>query len=411
MDEGIVTNTANEIPPAAPVDSQSVETYDVGTNTSASEESSVETSREPSSDVESGNDLGGMRFEGDTGRYRLVKDANGNRSLQFVPDDSDSSTTGETDSEPNESETGEPEAGESEGEETVSDIAEQAYEQMQQPVEKYTLEELTAAIGAGNIDERRVPDEYKAQVASIKIQQAQAQYNAQVEAKKKQEQELLAQQQLSPEQQRAQQQQFLMNLEQEASQRAAHDAGLSNDELENINLMDDDDPRVINYKLAKQWHRDEIVRSLQNKYAEENAARQKRAEVYGGINQFVNEAKRTEPNFDAIDKFMTQRVNELPYKEASEIIPIFDALNKGTITEPQAVKLRMYYERSRKEYYARKNKLSTTPKRAAKPPVIERAGDGATVTKKYVPDYQALRNASQRERVQWMAEFLKQNQK
>lgn len=406
MDEGIVTNVANETPSAAPADSQSVETYDVSTNTSVGEESSVETNREPSSDGESGNSLGGMRFEGDTGHYQLVKDANGNRSLQFVPDDS---SADETDIEPSEGEAGEPEAGE--GEETVSNIAEQAYEQMQQPAEKYTLEELTAAISAGNIDESRVPDEYKAQVASIKIQQAQAQYNAQVEAKKKQEQELLAQQQFTPEQQRAQQQQFLMNLEQEASQRAAHDAGLSNDELENIDLMNDDDPRVINYKLAKQWHRDDIVRTLQNKYAEENAARQKRAEVYGGINQFVNEAKRTEPNFDAIDKFMTERVNELPYKEASEIIPIFNALNQGTITEAQAVKLRMYYERSRKEYYARKNKLSTTPKRAAKPPVTERAGDGATVTKKYVPDYQALRNASQRERVQWMAEFLKQNQK
>lgn len=405
MDEGIVTNTANEAPSAAPVDSQSIETYDAGTNTGAGEESSIEANREPSSDGESGNDLGGMRFEGDTGRYQLVEDSNGKRSLKFVPDDN--SATDETDNEPSEGETGEPDV----GEETVSNIAEQAYEQMQQPVEKYSLEELTAAIGAGNIDERRVPDEYRAQVASIKIQQAQAQYNAQVEAKKKQEQELLAQQQLSPEQQRAQQQQFLMNLEQEASARAAQDAGLSNDELENISLMDDDDPRVINYKLAKQWHRDDIVRTLQNKYAEESAARQKRAEVYGGINEFVNEAKRTEPNFDAIDKFMVQRVNELPYKEASELIPIFDALNKGTITEPQAVKLRMYYERSRKEYYARKNKLSTTPKRAVRPPVTERAGDGATMTKKYVPDYQALRNASQRERVQWMADFLKQNQK
>lgn len=405
MDEGIVTNTANEAPSAAPVDSQSVETYDASTNTGAGEESSVEANREPSSDGESDNDLGGMRFEGDTGRYQLVEDANGKRSLKFVPDDN--SANDETGNEPSEGETGEPDV----GEETVSNIAEQAYEQMQQPVEKYSLEELTAAISAGNIDERRVPDEYRAQVASIKIQQAQAQYNAQVEAKKKQEQELLAQQQLSPEQQRAQQQQFLMNLEQEASARAAQDAGLSNDELENISLMDDDDPRVINYKLAKQWHRDDIVRTLQNKYAEESAARQKRAEVYGGINEFVNEAKRTEPNFDAIDKFMVQRVNELPYKEASELIPIFDALNKGTITEPQAVKLRMYYERSRKEYYARKNKLSTTPKRAVRPPVTERAGDGATMTKKYVPDYQALRNASQRERVQWMADFLKQNQK
>lgn len=405
MDEGIVTNTANEAPSAAPVDSQSVETYDASTNTGAGEESSVEANREPSSDGESDNDLGGMRFEGDTGRYQLVEDANGKRSLKFVPDDN--SANDETGNEPSEGETGEPDV----GEETVSNIAEQAYEQMQQPVEKYSLEELTAAISAGNIDERRVPDEYRAQVASIKIQQAQAQYNAQVEAKKKQEQELLAQQQLSPEQQHAQQQQFLMNLEQEASMRAAHDAGLSNDELENISLMDDDDPRVINYKLAKQWHRDDIVRTLQNKYAEESAARQKRAEVYGGINEFVTEAKRTEPNFDAIDKFMVQRVNELPYKEASELIPIFDALNKGTITEPQAVKLRMYYERSRKEYYARKNKLSTTPKRAARPPVTERAGDGATVTKKYVPDYQALRNATQRERVQWMADFLKQNQK
>ena len=342
------------------------------------------------------------RFEEDTGSYQLVVDPNGNRSLKFV----------ETNAEPtNEGAATEPETPElpenTEGETTTAgEIAENVSQQLNQEPEPYTLDELTAAIGAGNIDERRVPTEYKQQVAAIRIQQAQATYNAQVEAARKQEQEALAKQQLTPEQQREQQRVFLQNLEQEASQRAAQDAGLTADEVQNLDLLDDNDPRLINYKLAKQWHREDITRTLQNKYNEENTARQKQAAVYQGINAFIADARTSEPNFDAIDKFMTDRVTNLPYKEASRLIPVFEAFKQGTITESQAVELRMYYERSRKDYYAAKNNLSTKPRRAATPPVTERPGNGETVQKKYVPDYNALRNGNNRDRIQWIADFL-----
>lgn len=341
-------------------------------------------------------------FEEDTGSYQLVVDPNGNRSLKFVETATEQSGEGTA----NEPEETEPPQDADSNTTTVVETAENVSQQLNQAPEPYTFDELTAAIGSGNIDERRVPEEYKQQVAAIRIQQAQAAYNAQAEAARKQQQEALAKQQLTPEQQREQQRVFLQNLEQEASQRAAQDAGLTADEAQNLDLLDDNDPRLINYKLAKQWHREDITRTLQNKYNEENAARQRQATIYQGINAFITDARTSEPNFDAIDKFMTDRVANLPYKEASRLIPVFEAFKNGSITESQAVELRMYYERSRKDYYAAKNNLSTKPRRAATPPVTERPGNGETVQKKYVPDYNALRNGNNRDRIKWIADFL-----
>lgn len=342
------------------------------------------------------------RFEEDTGSYQLVVDPNGNRSLKFVEKSNEPAEEGAAEENENAETPEDADSGIAPVDETAANVS----QQLNREPGPYTLDELTAAVANGNIDESRVPDEYKQQVATIRIQQAQAAYNAQAEAARQRQQEALAQQQLTPEQQREQQRVFLQNLEQEASQRAAQDAGLTADELQNLDLLDDDDPRLINYKLAKQWHREDITRTLQNKYNEENTARQRQTTIYQGINAFIADAKKSEPNFDAIDQFMTNRVANLPYKEASRLIPIFNAFKNGSITESQAVELRMYYERSRKDYYAAKNNLSTKPRRVATPPVTERPGNGETVQKKYVPDYNALRNGNNRDRIQWIADFL-----
>lgn len=372
--------------------SQSVAESNTSVNPSSASENSSEGQQEANI----------SRFEEDTGSYQLVTDPNGNRSLKFVEANDKSADEEEAE----ETESTDPPEDADGGIAPVDETAANVGQQLNREPDPYTLDELTAAVANGNIDESRVPDEYKQQVANIRIQQAQAVYNAQVEARKRQEQEALAQQQLTPEQQREQQRVFLQNLEQEASQRAAQDAGLTSDELQNLDLLDDDDPRLINYKLAKQWHREDITRTLQNKYNEENTARQRQATIYRGINAFITDAKKSEPNFDAIDQFMTNRVANLPYKEASRLIPIFDAFQNGSISESQAVELRMYYERSRKDYYAAKNNLSTKPRRAATPPVTERPGNGETVQKKYVPDYNALRNGNNRDRIKWIADFL-----
>lgn len=390
-EENVAQQTVQQ--PTEPLESaQNVANNNTDADVSSATESSSEGQRGAESRV----------FEEDTGSYQLVVDPNGNRSLKFVEAATEQSNEGVA----SEAEETEPPQDADGNTTTVVETAENVSQQLNQAPEPYTLDELTAAIGSGNIDERRVPEEYKQQVAAIRIQQAQATYNAQAEAARKQQQEALAKQQLTPEQQREQQRVFLQNLEQEASQRAAQDAGLTADEAQNLDLLDDNDPRLINYKLAKQWHREDITRTLQNKYNEENAARQRQATIYQGINAFITDARTSEPNFDAIDKFMTDRVANLPYKEASRLIPVFEAFKNGSITESQAVELRMYYERSRKDYYAAKNNLSTKPRRAATPPVTERPGNGETVQKKYVPDYNALRNGNNRDRIQWIADFL-----
>lgn len=393
--------------PASPV---SVETEVANTNTSAEAKNASESQQTP----DSGNQqsVASFRDEKSAGSYHLVEKAGGQRVLEFIADEKaeDANAQEEKNGEVKDAETAGEETASSDEQPKVTETATQAGETLSQEPAPYTLDELTAAISAGNIDDGRVPAEYQQQVANIKIQQAMQRYNQQQEASRKEQKQQLARQELTPEQQAAQMQEFLKNVDQEAAKRAAQDAGLSAEEVENLELMDDDDDKKINFKLAKEWRRSEIYQSLQRKYNEENTRRQQQAAIYQSINDFTAEARTKEPNFDAIDRLMTSRIKNLSYEKGVEIVPVLQALQAGTITEEQTVKLREYYEDTRKAYYASKNKLSTTPKPAPKPPVVEKPGNGVETKKAYKPDYQALSKAGARGRIEWMKEYLRNMQ-
>ena len=122
---------------------------------------------------------------------------------------------------------------------------------------------------------------------------------------------------------------------------------------------------------------------------------------------FVQEARAKEPNFSAIDQIMQTRYKTMPYEQGRAAEDAINALRAGNITEAQTETLRKYYEDVRHEYYAEKNKLSTTPKAAPKPPVVETAGTGNQIPKDNTPDYRALRNATSiRDRKAWLSNFL-----
>lgn len=291
----------------------------------------------------------------------------------------------------------------------LTDAPQQIGQQFNQQLPAYTLDEFSNAIATGYVDEKRVPQEYQRQYADWKINQAVQAHNAQQRAIAQQQAARRAEieAQMNPETRQAQMREFLTGLDKEADTRARQDAGLSEEDIENLDLMDDDDPKLINYKLAKEWHRQDLMAKMQNRYADEQAQRQRQEAVYAGINQFTEEQRAKEPNFDAIDRMLLTRVNDLTYKQAQVIVPVLQALQNGTINEAQTEVLRNYYEDTRKMFYMQKNGLSATPRTVNRPPTVERAGDGRDVNSVYVPDYSALAKSDVRGRRAWLAEFIR----
>lgn len=291
----------------------------------------------------------------------------------------------------------------------LTDAPQQIGQQFNQQLPAYTLDEFSNAIATGYVDEKRVPQEYQRQYADWKIGQAIQAHNAQQRAVAQQEAARRAEieAQMNPETRQEQMREFLTGLDKEADERAQQDAGLSKEDIENLDLMDDDDPKLINYKLAKEWHRQDLMAKMQSRYADEQVQRQRQEAVYAGINQFTAEQRAKEPNFDAIDRMLLTRVNDLTYKQAQVVVPVLQALQNGTINEAQTEILRNYYEDTRKMFYMQKNGLGTTPRAVNRPPTVECAGDGRDINSVYVPDYGALAKSDVRGRRAWLAEFIR----
>ena len=326
-------------------------------------------------------------------KYVLYTDENGNKELKIVRDE-------------------EPQQDEPQAEPTTADDnanltqnINDAAEAVNAPAEPYNLNEFLNALTSDAVDESRIPAEYMAQYSNYKIQQAIEAKNKQAELAKQQQEQI--NQKLTPEQEQDNMKTFLQNLDDEAGKRAAHDVGMTEEDMENIDFMDDGDEKLVNYKLAKEWHRNRLMVELQERANVENTARQKQAAIYQEIQNFTTQAKQSEPNFDAIDKMMSERYKTLPYAEGKRVEEVLQALGNGTITEAQTVELKNYYDATRKEFYAKKNGLSTTPRRAPRPPAVERAGNGKEIQREYTPDYAALRKGDPKQQVAWLAEYLR----
>ena len=397
-------DTETTVTASAPQDTTpapATETTPQATNTSTESTASNESTSSTSSN-EGGGNIATVSNEEGKPKYVLYEDESGQRRLKLAEAESASAPT-ETQAEESQEQV---DTNAQTDAESTAATAQNVGEELAQPLAPYSLSEFTQALTTGNVDESRIPAEYVPQYAQYKIAQAIEAQKQQAELAKQQQAEL--EKKLTPEEQQANMQAFLEGLDKEAAKRAAVDAGLTEDDLANMDFMDENDQKAINFKLFKEWHRTQLMGELQQRAAVETTAREKQAAIYQDINKFVAEAKASEPNFDAIDKMMNTRFQTLPYEQGKKIEAVYAALKAGNITEAQTVELRKYYENCKKEYYAKKTGLSTTPKPVAKPPVVERAGNGEEIHKEYVPDYKALRaNSDPRAKRAWLAEFLR----
>lgn len=288
---------------------------------------------------------------------------------------------------------------------------------------EYTLDEFSAALASGIVDERRVPSEYQAQYADFKIEQARAQFNDKVryeqqmreyQAQQEMARQQAIQQQLAaqntPEARIAANQQFYQALDDEATRFAMKDLGITRESFEEASYGDENEFATMTKRLedAKNWHKNRLMNELQSRHQQEQAYQAQQQQLYNEINQFTHNAAATEPHFAEIDNMLATAWQEMPTKYGAVVKGALDSLARGTCTRQQALIIQKYYEDTRKLYYARANGFANAnrPKQGRrKPPVVEKAGNGRTVSPAL--DYTALRNADARGKKAWLANALK----
>lgn len=247
----------------------------------------------------------------------------------------------------------------------------------------YSPEELSLAMQLKNVDESRIPPQYKAQYDALKPKPpTQADVESQIRAK----------------------------IQSMAQAEAMKKSGCTQEDLEMGEFSDDPDvaKRVQDYKVAYEMAQQQIIRDSAAAYQRAQAEQAQRMQVMQNVQNFINTQRQQEPHFDEIGKFMETYFQSLPYKQATLVAPCLEAAMKGNLTQAQADILGEYYKVCRKEFYARLNHTSTTP--TPKAPRVETRGNGASASPQ--TDYASmLRNASMRNKSRILAAWLQSAKK
>lgn len=342
----------------------------------------------------------------DDGGISLVKDAvTGKVSLQFGTNTDNTDQENEAPQEPTEAPEGTQPLG--------TDSVIEGQEVVNAPIQQYNLEEFSQALANGYVDPNRVPQEYQAQYADYRIREAiqQRQAQQQIQAQKEMEQRQRIAEQMTPENRIQANKDFYNALEEEATNLALKDLGMTQEQLDESEFADDGDEIKRNFENAKSWHKDRLRNEMQARYQQEQAYRNYQQGLYQNIGQFVAEEKAKEPNFDAIDRNLATRYKTLPYEQGRMVESALLSLQNGTINQQGLQVIQDYYNACRKEFYAQKNGLKVNGAKPApkKPPVVENAGQGQQVNHSYKPNYKDLRNANVDQRSAWFSEYFKNN--
>lgn len=256
--------------------------------------------------------------------------------------------------------------------------------------EPYTLDELNAAIAQNNVNEARIPNQYKFQYAQYRQEQAkrQQQYQAQQ----------LALQQQAQKAQLEQQQKMFADIDAAANKQAMQTLGLTQDDIDTAEYSDDDTikQKVAHFNTAKAYYKEQLIGAIQQQQMQQQAAQNEQRAIYQSILDFTRQKQTEEPHFNEINQLMGSYYQNMPYKDAATVSDAIKALNDGRINGNQCKVLENYYNEVRTAYYAKANNLTKQPQKVAVPKV-ETPGTGAKSQPKPF-DFTQLRNMNERER-------------
>lgn len=194
-------------------------------------------------------------------------------------------------------------------------------------------------------------------------------------------------QQTEPQDETALAKEYYSNVNKMAKERAMKEIGITQDELDVAEYSDDAElvEKAAAYRAAVENNRNQIMHDVDSIRRAQEAERNDHAQAYQTVMAFTQEMKQKEPNFDAIDKLMISRVNNMPYAEAIKIAPLIQKVQNGTLTTADLPALQEMYNQTRLEFYSKKTGVGLAPKVVNKPAFVEKPGNGAEAPKQTTP--------------------------
>ena len=194
-------------------------------------------------------------------------------------------------------------------------------------------------------------------------------------------------QQTEPQDETALAKEYYSNVNKMAKERAMKEIGITQDEIDVAEYSDDAElvEKAAAYRAAVENNRTQIMHDVDSIRRAQEAERNDHAQAYQTVMAFTQEMKQKEPNFDAIDKLMISRVNNMPYAEAIKIAPLIQKVQNGTLTTADLPALQEMYNQTRLEFYSKKTGVGLAPKVVNKPAFVEKPGNGAEAPKQTTP--------------------------
>lgn len=194
-------------------------------------------------------------------------------------------------------------------------------------------------------------------------------------------------QQTEPQDETALAKEYYSNVNKMAKERAMKEIGITQDELDVAEYSDDTElvEKAAAYRAAVENNRNQIMHDVDSIRRAQEAERNDHAQAYQTVMAFTQEMKQKEPNFDAIDKLMISRVNNMPYAEAIKIAPLIQKVQNGTLTTADLPALQEMYNQTRLEFYSKKTGVGLAPKVVNKPAFVEKPGNGAEAPRQTTP--------------------------
>lgn len=238
---------------------------------------------------------------------------------------------------------------------------------------EYSMAELQEAMRQGNVNEDRIPVDMRQNYYLAMAQQQQP-------APPQQQQQ--AEESAQPEADTAKAQEFYSKVQQMAQDRAMKEIGITQDEIDVAEYTDD--PELIQkaraYQVAIENNRAQILQDVDNIQRQQKAVEEDRARAYQTVVSFVDEMRKKEPNFDAIDRLMTSRVAKMPHEKAVLIEPLLIKVRNGQLSTADLPALQEMYNETRLEFYSQREGVGIAPQ-IQKPAYVEMPGSGGDVQK------------------------------
>lgn len=248
------------------------------------------------------------------------------------------------------------------------------------PAAEYTAEELQNAMRAGVVDENRIPVQFRASY-----------YTAMARAQQQAAQQQTQQQDDGKPNNNAQE--FYAEVNRMAEDRAMKEIGITKDELEVAPYTDDEElkNKFSAYNTAVENNKSQILQAVDNIQRQQRAADADTRLAYQTIAAFAAEMRQKDKNFDEIDKYMLERIDSMPHKEAAKIVPVIEKARAGKLSMADLPVFQEMFNQARLEYYSKKNGVPLAPQ----PAHVEAPGNGKEPPKK-APDLSALGSMDER---------------